>query len=64
MKPIILEGVLKIWDQEGGYSEPALYIDEMSIPLVLEDFFSHLRAKQAEGITPPGRYRVTLEKIG
>lgn len=63
MKPIVLEGTLKICDQEGGHAEPAVILDDLSLTTVIEDFFKHLRAKRAEGISPPGRYRITLEKI-
>jgi hypothetical protein len=63
MKPIVLEGTLKIWDQEGGHAEPAVEIDDQSLTSVLEASFEHLRSKGAEGIVPPGRYRITLEKI-
>jgi hypothetical protein len=63
VKPIILEGVLSISDQEGGYAEPSFSLDGLSVPGLLDLTFSDYRQERAEGITPPGRYRLTLEKI-
>lgn len=63
MKPIILEGTLRICDQEGGHAEPAILLGDLSLSTVIEGFFQDLREKRAEGISPPGRYRITLEKI-
>ena len=63
MEPIVLEGTLRIWDQEGVYAAPDILIDDVSIPVILEEFFDYLRKKAAEGIYPDGRYRFTLEQI-
>jgi hypothetical protein len=63
MKPIVLEGTLHIWDQEGGHAEPAVLVGDQSLTTAIEDAFAHLRKPQSEGISPPGRYRFTLEKI-
>lgn len=63
MKPIVLEGALAINDQEGGYADPSFSLDGLSVPELLDLSFSDYRQEGAEGIDPPGRYRLTLERI-
>jgi hypothetical protein len=56
------EGALTICDQEGGYAAPDILIDGDSIPVLIEAIFNTQRKPGAEGIEPPGRFRITLEQ--
>lgn len=65
MKILELNGGLKIWDQEGGYAEPAVEIGDVSLTRAIQDYFNKELGlgKYGEPGTVKGEYRITIERI-
>lgn len=63
-EPLVLEGPIAIWSQEGGYASPSVSIGDEDITDVIEGRFLEYADDHKEiGKRAPGRWRLTLERI-
>lgn len=60
---LLFIGELRIRDQEGGHASPAVDIGDRDLTVELETFFEKYRQPRAEGIDPPGVYRIRIDRV-
>jgi hypothetical protein len=60
---LLFIGELRVSDQEGGYASPAVEIGDRDLTVEIETFFEALRQPGADGISPPGVYRVRIDRV-
>ena len=64
-RPLVLEGELVVWEQEGGYASPQVTVGAEDVTRAIESEMQELKGvnqyTEVRGI--PGKWRLTLEKI-
>ena len=67
-KPMVLHGALDMWEEEGGFSSPCIFIDDCQVDRAILDWLNLLPENDRGGSLPEnvssyGSVRVTFEMI-